>query len=115
MPGDHVFFGVLSTLPDDISNLFVPIIIQSPDERSLCAFDVHTLHNNNNTHIENSRCYILLPNGTILISFLEPNFDIRNNNISTVIMLRIPEHSDTLYSGVLRVAHGYRPDWLPRS
>ena len=115
MPGDHVFVGVLSRLPDNVANLFVPIIILSPDKRSLCALNVHTFHNNNNTHIRESRSYILLPNRTVLMAFMEPNFGMFNYTRSTVIILRIPEYNSTLYSGVLHVARGYRPHWLPLS
>ena len=113
MPGDHVFVGDLLQPLNPLQSLFAPVFVRTPGGVSSSASDIQTLHNNNNMRVREGRCYITLPNHTILMAFLEPNLHVIHYPTSTVVVVRLGEYNNTLYSGVLRVGQGYRPDWLP--
>ena len=114
MPGDHVIVGVLIDPAQHPPNAVAPIFVRMPEGgATLPAIHVRTLHNNHNINVRESRCYIPLENHIILIGFLEPNLHVIDYPSSTVVFMRMREFNNTLYSGVLRVGQGFRPDWLP--
>ena len=115
MPGDHVLVGILLHPSQHPQNAPAPIYVRNSDGRSLSAIDIRTLHNNNNIHVRESRCYIPLSNGTVLMAFLESNIYTLYYPTSAIVTVRFPEYNNTLYSGELRFAQGYRPVWLPLS
>ena len=55
------------------------------------------------------RCYIQLPNDTVVHAFLEPGTQAREFSRSTCVFVRIPDGFNRTYSGVLVPLHRYRP------
>ena len=109
MPGDHVIVGDLVETPNSAENLRAPIFVRVPYVRNLNAVHIRTLHNNNNFSFRQSRCYILLPNGSFLMASLEPNFHAIRHYSRTVILVNLPEYNNNLYSGVLDSGRGRFP------
>ena len=109
MPGDHVLSGVLRLENANFiqSNIYIP----KPNGRSLTA-NLETLHHeSSHRNVQEYRCYIPLPDRSILTAFLHPYS--QQDIISTMsVFVRGPVDS-TSFVGVLRHIDGYRPEWLP--
>ena len=66
-------------------------------------------------HVYGYHCYILLPNETLLHTFLHPGIQARYFDRSTCVFVRIPGEQNRTYSGILEPLYGHRPLWLPNA
>ena len=110
MPGDHVLTGVLHLEDDHYyeSSVFV----QTADGYSLTANIGPLNHNSNHHNVQEYRCYLPLPDRSVLIAFLHPYNPQQDMLTSMSIFVRGPLNT-TLFAGKLRYYDGYRPEWLP--
>ena len=106
LPGTRVLTGILHIEENYIGSVFV----RKHDGISLTT-DLVSFHHNR-IHINYAyRCYILLPDGTVLTAFLHPYNPAQDVLQSMSIFIRVP--SNILMVGILRRGQGHRPEWLP--
>ena len=99
-------------LREEPNNTRAPIYVQKPDGNSLTS-SLLTLHHNGDHHnIQEYRCYIPLPDRSVLTAFLHPFNPQQDRLRSMSIFVRGPVRN-TLFAGILQHIDGYRPEWLP--
>ena len=116
MPGDRVLFGTLLRRGHPITS-------------EIRFFNVYTYYNSftadlhpypirrgpNSDRVDEYRCFIPISGNRVLATFLEPHVPSENDDgTSTLVIIRLPERNNTLYSGVLDVGEGEGPAWIPR-
>ena len=106
MLGTRVLSGILQILENDPGDVYV----RRPDGVRLIANLENFPHNS--THLNNEfRCYVSLPDRTVLATFLHPYNPELHALESMAVLVRVPGHP--LFAGRLRRGEGHRPDWLP--
>ena len=124
MPGDNVLFGELDFWGH---HRFPPRWVEQPrtghNNESLAFVlmpngeglitGLVPFHNDDNRNVQEYRCFIITPRNTVYGAFLENN----NNALHAIehsrVFVRILGHHDPVYSGVLHLADGHPPAWLP--
>ena len=106
MLGTRVLTGTLQILENDPGDVYV----RRPDGVRLIA-NLENFHHHS-THLNNEfRCYVSLPDRTVLATFLRPYNPELYALKSMAVLVKVPGHP--LFAGRLRRGEGHRPDWLP--
>ena len=122
MSGDRVFTGYLSYLrgrpvpswvepPHVATNVLARVYVELYNGQGLYSL-IYLLHENHNPNVRVNRVFIEMGNHTALGAFLRP-YNTRSHLAgNTRIFVRMPNESNSIYSGTLERADGELPPWL---
>ena len=105
-PGTRVLTGILQTEANDY---LAPVFVRKHNGESLTA-NLEDFHHNMIRTNNEYRCYVLLPDRTVLVTFLRPYNPRQDNVRSMSIFVRGPFNN--LLVGLLQRGEGHRPEWL---
>ena len=115
MPGDRVLSGTLRRAGHPTTSEIRFFIINVNHESFTADLHPFPIQRGPNSHLINVyRCFIPISGNRVLAAFLEPHVPIQDDGTSTIVVIRLPERNNSLYSGELEVGEGVRPAWIPR-